>query len=212
MILTDFTDPALIKLSERSMLLFCLLKTHRNLYFLQTFPPSSSSYVLAADPSPSPPTEPHPFPVAAPAAPRGPLFPSTVQPFPQQLWSSQPPHPTPTSNKRCRSPVCCYSGEACSHGRPAHGQLRALCIHEALQHTASTLLQRKLSKLQHQAAFKSIVVHVIIHIWGFLRTQTSSLRLLWGFTCSFHNDKLLCLPACQSRDFLVLLNMICLIS
>lgn len=45
------------------------------------------------------------------------------------VWSSCDPPPS-ASNKRCGTPVCCYSSETCSHGRPAPGQPRALCIHE----------------------------------------------------------------------------------
>lgn len=101
---------------------------------------STSTHFLATDPSLSLPPSPARFlwrPLQHPGAP----FPSTVQAFPPRLPTSEvhssprAPPPSSTSNKRCRTPVCCYSREACLHGRPAPGQLRALCIHETPQHT-----------------------------------------------------------------------------
>lgn len=85
---------------------------------------------MAATPFALPPTEPHPFPVVAPAGSPGAIFPSAIQPFPLKFPSSSRPRRSSISNKRRRSPACCCSGEACSHARPAPGQLAALCIHE----------------------------------------------------------------------------------
>lgn len=148
-----------------------------------TSPPTTTTHFLAADPSSSLPPSPTHFlwrPQQHPGAP----FPSTVQPFPQRLLhftappAPLPPHPAPsTSNKRCRSPVCCYSREACSHGRPAPGHsglyafMKLSSTHAESPPPPQFYFFFPASKVCFSAYIrhhlKCIVVNVIIHIWGF---------------------------------------------
>ncbi len=128
-------------------------------------------------------------------------FPSTVQAFSSTALTSEAHSSstsTSTSNKRGRSPVCCCSREACSHGRPAPGQLRALCIHQALQHTLRdppVSLQRLTFSACIRLHLKCIVVH---DDYPHLRlVWKSSLLLLLRF-CFF--IMLVCPPLDESRE------------
>lgn len=120
-----------------------------------------------------PPTEPHPFPVAAPAAPRGPFSSDcSASSSSAEVHSSPPPQKTSTSNKRRRTPVCCYSREACSHGRPAPGQLRALCIHKT-HHKIPSVFEAALSFEVHcnTCDYPHLSIKESPHyccFWGFL--------------------------------------------